>query len=1006
MNGIYRAKIVPPRLQGIIPRERLFKIIDGLAVHPVTWICSPAGSGKTTLVASYLKARGIPVLWYRMDEADADPATFFYCMAETVKAYKKGKKKQLPLFTPEYRNSIGTFTRNYFDSFFDTITSPCAIVFDNYQDVSETSEIHSVMSNGLKMAPEGLPIFVMSRKVFPSPFVSLEVGGTLVSLGWDDVRFTVDEVQAMISQRSKTSVSKTLACRVHEETHGWAAAVVLMIGRKEAVLTKIESVGYSSVLNYFAVEVFERLDADTQRLLLGTAFLPSISPESGYELAGVENSSRILADLNRNHCFVYLYGDEYQCHPLFREFLYSRIEQTFSKEEIYDARKRAGTFLLKSGRVEAGINLLTELSDWAAVIPAILSIAPSLVSEGRDKTVKNMIDKIPEGIRSQTPWLIYWMAVCVQHYDPSAGYALFERSFGFFKEKNDMNGALYAWAGAVHSILFKGSDMKLYDEWIDWLDAHMSQDHSFPSSEIEANVASGMLGALLARHPDRPDLWLWLGRAHTLSKPLSALAYMLMGDYQHWATATRELEKTTESSNIFFTLCWYYYKACLINETGVFPEPALNIVREGLELSEKSGISHWVPLLLGEGFYAATRTDQLEVGLEFLRRLELILDGPPGINHARYHSAHAFYHILTGKIENAITEIERGCKSAERTGFIPVEALLNIDAAFIFIEAGRPMEAKKYIEACRALPISSSRIVTYNRLIAEAALLLYEGAPGVSEVLREAFSMAKREGYMAPYSWWQPSLMARLCEVALKEQIEVEYAKKLIKTYHLVPISGRLEDFYEWPWPCHIRTFGGIELTVNDVRIFPQRQKKPVELLNCLISLGGDEVRQETIEDELWPDAEGDMARISFKTNLSRLRKLVGEKTIEVKEGKVSLNPRYVWLDLWALESLADNVSKLFGERRQSISAQELEKLANLAFTIYRGNFLATEDHAWLTPPRKKLQTRFVKMLERLTIMMAEAGEREKVRFFTEKAIEMGIPPDAIKGIPPSKISS
>ncbi len=1003
MNGIYHAKIVPPRLQGVIPRERLFKVLDELAVHPVTWISSPAGSGKTTLVTSYLKARGIPVLWYRVDEADADPATFFYCMAEAVKTHKKGKKKQLPLFTPEYRNSLGTFTRNYFDSFFNTISSPCAVVFDNYQDVPETSEIHSVITNGLKMVSEGLRVFVMSRKVFPSPFVSLEVGGMLVSLAWDDIRFTVDEVQAMISQQSKAAISKTLAHRVHEETQGWAAAVVLMIGRKEAALTKIESVGYSSVLSYFAVEVFERLDADTQRLLLGTAFLPSISPESGYELAGVENSSRILADLNRNHCFVYLYGDEYQCHPLFREFLFSRIEQTFSKEEIYDARKRAGTFLLKSGQIEAGINLLSALSDWASVIPAILSIAPSLVSKGRDKTVKNMIDKIPEGICTQTPWLIYWLAVCIQHYDPSEGYALFARSFALFKEKNDMNGALYAWAGAVHSILFKGWDMKLYDEWIDWLDARMSKDHSFPSSEIEANVASGMLGALLARHPDRPDLWMWLGRAHTLSKPLSALAYMLMGDYQHWATATRELEKTTESSNVFFTLCWHYYKACLINETGISPEPALNIVREGLELSEKSGISHWVPLLLGEGFYAATRTDQLEVGLEFLHRLETILDGPPGINHARYHSAHAFYHILTGDVESAITEVEKGCKSAAETGFIPVEALLNTDAAFIFIEAERPLEAKKYIEACRALPISSSRIVTYNRLIAEAALLLYEGSSGVSDVLREAFSIGKREGYMAPYSWWQPALMARLCEVALKEQIEVEYARKLIKTYHLVPISGRLEDFSEWPWPCHIRTFGEIELTVNDARVFPQRQKKPIDLLNCLISLGGDEVRQETIEDELWPDAEGDMARISFKTNLSRLRKVVGEKTIEVKEGKVSLNPRYVWLDLWALESLADKVSKLFGERRRSTPVSELEKLANLAFAVYRGDFLASEDHSWLVATRKKLQTRFAKTLERLTSMMAEAGEQEKAGFFNEKAIEAGIPPDAIKGFSPSK---
>jgi LuxR family maltose regulon positive regulatory protein len=99
MDGIYHAKIIPPRLHGTIPRERLFNRLDGLADHPITWISSPAGSGKTTLIASYLKARGIPTLWYRVDEADADIATFFYYMAEAAKNLKKGRKKP---YTPLY----------------------------------------------------------------------------------------------------------------------------------------------------------------------------------------------------------------------------------------------------------------------------------------------------------------------------------------------------------------------------------------------------------------------------------------------------------------------------------------------------------------------------------------------------------------------------------------------------------------------------------------------------------------------------------------------------------------------------------------------------------------------------------------------------------------------------------------------------------------------------------------------------------------------------------------
>jgi LuxR family maltose regulon positive regulatory protein len=50
------AKVVPPILKGVIPRTRLFGLLDNLRERPVIWVCGPAGCGKTTLVGSYLEA--------------------------------------------------------------------------------------------------------------------------------------------------------------------------------------------------------------------------------------------------------------------------------------------------------------------------------------------------------------------------------------------------------------------------------------------------------------------------------------------------------------------------------------------------------------------------------------------------------------------------------------------------------------------------------------------------------------------------------------------------------------------------------------------------------------------------------------------------------------------------------------------------------------------------------------------------------------------------------------
>ena len=67
-----------PIIRKAVLRERLFERLDRFQDGPATWVSGPAGSGKTTLVSSYLQDRRIPNLWYQVAEADKDPATFFY----------------------------------------------------------------------------------------------------------------------------------------------------------------------------------------------------------------------------------------------------------------------------------------------------------------------------------------------------------------------------------------------------------------------------------------------------------------------------------------------------------------------------------------------------------------------------------------------------------------------------------------------------------------------------------------------------------------------------------------------------------------------------------------------------------------------------------------------------------------------------------------------------------------------------------------------------------------
>src|SRR4030067_2829137 len=95
------AKVTCPTSIGYFPRHRLYRLLDKTRKAPVLWITGPPGCGKTALVSSYLQSRRLPCLWYKVDEADADLAAFFYYLGLAAGKDAPPTRKRLPLLTPE-----------------------------------------------------------------------------------------------------------------------------------------------------------------------------------------------------------------------------------------------------------------------------------------------------------------------------------------------------------------------------------------------------------------------------------------------------------------------------------------------------------------------------------------------------------------------------------------------------------------------------------------------------------------------------------------------------------------------------------------------------------------------------------------------------------------------------------------------------------------------------------------------------------------------------------------
>ena len=454
------AKITRPRIRGVFPRERLFGLLDETRKYPVTWISAPAGSGKTTLAASFIEANKIPCLWYQVDEGDADIATFFSYLGLAAQKAAPKKRKPLPLFTPEYLQGISTFSLRYFENLFNRLKPPSILVLDNYQTVPTESDFHEVIHQGISAIPEGINVFVISRHDLPPALVKLRINGLVKMLGWQDLRLTLEETAGIVPLKAQEVPSKDVIRQLHQAADGWVAGLVLMLeGMKRGVEPHLfGKMAPEEIIDYFGNEFFNKTEQEIQDFLLKTAFLPKISIKAAEQLTGLSNADRILSALSRNNYFTerhYSTEPVYQFHPLYREFLMARARETFSPEALSTLLHQAAVLLEQEGQTEAAVSLLREIGDWKALGDLVLVHAPDMLKQGRHHPLQEWLESLPATMLEANPWLSYWKGLSILPFSPAQARLTFEKTFAGFQAGGDTIGAILAASGMVNAIFYE-----------------------------------------------------------------------------------------------------------------------------------------------------------------------------------------------------------------------------------------------------------------------------------------------------------------------------------------------------------------------------------------------------------------------------------------------------------------------------------------------------------------------------------------------------------------------
>ncbi|UCF89759.1 MAG: hypothetical protein JSW39_15775 [Desulfobacterales bacterium] len=374
------------------------------------------------------------------------------------------------------------------------------------------ASFHEVIRTGLSVLSKGINVIVISRSKPPAAFVRQKANRMMQAIGWDQLRFTLEETQELLHVNNQKRPSKKTIEDLYQITDGWVAGLVLMLETANGQTferRQLNDMSQQDIFNYFANEIFDKTDKRTQKFLLKTAFLPEMTGTMAEELTGQTAAGRILSRLNQTHYFTEKRSRQrepaYQYHPLFREFSLSKAVDTFSPEQLASLRQRAAVLLEWADQLEAAVALYRENENWQEMTELIMHHGPLLLKQGRNLLLEKWLAGVPAEIFAGNPWLHYWMGVCCFPFNPSRSQSYLERALAQFKARRDATGTFLAWSGMVDAIAFDFEDLTRLDRWIRELETRMEEYNQLSSEEIKARVTNSMFFALLSRQPQHPE---------------------------------------------------------------------------------------------------------------------------------------------------------------------------------------------------------------------------------------------------------------------------------------------------------------------------------------------------------------------------------------------------------------------------------------------------------------------------------------------------------------------
>lgn len=413
---------VPVTRAACVPRPRLQALLDRGAKGPLTLLSAPAGSGKTTLVANWLRGAQRSAAWFSLDERDNDLARFLRYFVAAIARLHEGFGEDL------FSEPKAVSSEDPLDLATDLINEVASldvqlvVVLDDVH-VLDDPRVHEVLAFVVNACPPNLHLVMTTRADPALPLSRMRARGLLTEVRAPELRFTKDETAAFFGDVMGVVLTAEQVGQLESRTEGWAVglqmAALSLQGREDAgAFIEGFAGSHRYVLDYLMEEVLQRLPEDSRTFLIQTSILRQLTGPLVDAVTERSDGAAVLGTLERSNVFTIPLDSRrtaYRYHHLFGTLLRHELEATASPSVLQGLHGRASRALEALGQCEDAVDHALLAEDFARASDLLIPLVMSSTIRGESHSLARLLARFPASYADTTPrialleaWLDYY----------------------------------------------------------------------------------------------------------------------------------------------------------------------------------------------------------------------------------------------------------------------------------------------------------------------------------------------------------------------------------------------------------------------------------------------------------------------------------------------------------------------------------------------------------------------------------------------------------------------